>query len=174
MSLSVLVDNSPPYFSYFIVTDLPLGNLLDYTETKAVIQSSEPTNTFIVDTNVFVQCPDIIDHINPRDNIVLSAKVIDELDKLKTTLNDESKRNVETALKNINLNFNKRNIRMECADLRYLPSDFTKKNPDNLILSIALKFRNQNAILLTSDNGFQIKAKGLGLNTVQLRQFIKS
>lgn len=154
--------------------DLPLGNLLDYTETKAVIQSSEPTNTFIVDTNVFVQCPDIIDHINPRDNIVLSAKVIDELDKLKTTLNDESKRNVETALKNINLNFNKRNIRMECADLRYLPSDFTKKNPDNLILSIALKFRNQNAILLTSDNGFQIKAKGLGLNTVQLRQFIKS
>lgn len=63
---------------------------------------------------------------------------------------------------------------MECADLRYLPSDFTKKNPDNLILSIALKFRNQNAILLTSDNGFQIKAKGLGLNTVQLRQFIKS
>ncbi len=154
--------------------DLPLGNLLDYTETKAVIQSSEPTNTFIIDTNVFVQYPDIIDRINSRDNIVLSAKVIDELDKLKTTLNDESRRNVETALKNINLNFGKRNIRMECADLRYLPSDFTKKNPDNLILSIALKYRNQNAILLTSDNGFQIKAKGLGLKTIQLRQFIKS
>lgn len=154
--------------------DLPLGNLLDYTETKAVVQSNKLIRTFIIDTNIFVQCPNIIEHINPQDNIVLSAKVIDELDRLKITLNDESKRNVEAALKNINLNFSKRNIRMEIADLRYLPPDFTKKNPDNLILSIALKFRNQNAILLTSDNGFQIKAKGLGLNTIQLKQFIKS
>lgn len=154
--------------------DLPLGNLLDYTETNAVIQSVEPTKTYIVDTNVFVQSPDIIDHINPRDNIVLSAKVIDELDKLKVTLTDESKRNVETALKNINMKFSSRNIRMECADFTCLPPDFAKKNPDNLILSIALKFRNQNAILLTSDNGFQIKAKGLGLNTISLNEYINT
>ena len=54
---------------------------------------------------------------------------------------------------------------MECADLECLPVDFSRKNPDNMILSVALKYRNQNPILLTSDNGLQLKAKGLEINT---------
>lgn len=153
--------------------DLPLGNLADYTENRASAPSNEPTKTYIIDTNVFVNCPTIIDYINPRDVIVLSAKVVDELDKLKTTLDDESKRNVETALRHINSKFSERNIRMECADMNYLPADFSKKNPDNLILSIAVKFRNQNPVLLTSDNGFQVKAKGLGIPTIKLKDFLR-
>ena len=151
---------------------MPLGYLADYSEKKGFAPSREPTNTYIIDTNVFVNKPNIIDYINPRDNIVVSAKVVDELDKLKLSLDDKSKRNVEEALRNINTVFKSRNIRMECADLNYLPTDFSKKNPDNLILSIAIKYRNQNPILLTSDNGFQIKAKGLGIPTLRLNDFI--
>lgn len=153
--------------------DLPLGNLVDYTETYASAPSTEFSKTYIIDTNVFIKCPNIIDYISPLDNIVLSAKVVDELDKLKVTLN-EDKQNVEAALRHINSKYNERHIRMEFSDFNYLPMDFSRKNPDNLILSIAVKFRNQNAILLTNDNGFQVKAKGLGLKTIQLRDFIKN
>jgi predicted ribonuclease YlaK len=116
----------------------------------------------------------VIDYISTQDNIVLSAKVIDELDRLKVTLDDESKRKVEAALRHINSKYNERSIRMEFADLNYLPSDFNRKNPDNFILSIAVKYRNQNPILLTSDNGFQVKAKGLGIPTLSINDFIRN
>lgn len=151
---------------------LPLGNLVDYCENHATVQTKVSTKTYIIDTNVFVNCPDVIDRINPRDNIVLSAKVIDELDKLKIKLDNMSKRNVETALRHINTNFKRRNIRMEFADMNYLPQDFNKKNPDNMILSIAIKYRNQNPVLLTSDNGFQVKAKGLGISVLKYDELI--
>jgi rRNA-processing protein FCF1 len=57
--------------------------------------------------------------------------------------------------------------------LTLLPNDFNKKSPDNLILSVALKFNDGNPIVLTSDNGLQIKAKGLGLSTIKLIDFLK-
>ena len=152
--------------------DLPLGNLVDYCENHATVQTIVSTKTYIIDTNVFVNCPDVIDRINPSDNIVLSAKVIDELDKLKIKLDNLSKRNVEAALRHINTNFKRRNIRMEFADMNCLPQDFNKKNPDNMILSIAIKYRNQNPVLLTSDNGFQVKAKGLGISVLKYDELI--
>jgi DNA replication ATP-dependent helicase Dna2 len=103
--------------------------------------------------------------------VVLSAKVIDELDYLKISLTDEQKRNVQKALKLINENIDKRGIKMETADLSLLPNDFNKKSPDNFILSVALKFKDENPIMLTSDNGLQIKSKGLGITTITLKDF---
>lgn len=161
------------YIRAYSNIDLPLGNLVKYTETKGSAPSVDSGNTFIIDTNIFVQYPDIIDAINPRDNIIIPAKVVDELDKLKVSLSNESLRdNVEKALRNINRELNKRKIREECGDLSYLPQDFSRKNADNLILSIALKFRNHNPILLTNDNGLQIKAKGLGVDTMTLCELV--
>ena len=62
---------------------------------------------------------------------------------------------------------------MDTAELSLLPIDFNKKSPDNLILSVALKYKSENPILLTSDNGLQIKAKGLGVTTITLKDFLK-
>jgi rRNA-processing protein FCF1 len=129
-------------------------------------------NIYIIDTNVFVDYPDIISKIDKKYNIVLSAKVIDELDYLKVSLTEEQKKNVQKALRLINDNIDKRGIKMEIADSSLLPNDFNKKSPDNLILSVALKFKEENPIILTSDNGLQIKAKGLGLTTIKLKEFL--
>lgn len=152
---------------------LPLGYLVEYTEYKASVTNVK-TETVIIDTNVFVNCPNILDRIDPSKQVVISAKVVDELDKLKVTLDDDKKRNAELALRNINRIFNIRSIRMECADLEYLPVDFSRKNPDNMILSVALKYRNQNPTLLTSDNGLQLKAKGLEINTMSLQTMLNN
>ena len=67
----------------------------------------------------------------------------------------------------------KRKIKMETADLSLLPDDFNKKSPDNYIFSVTLKYKSENPILLTSDNGLQIKAKGLGVTTIGLKEFLK-
>jgi len=130
-------------------------------------------NLYIIDTNVFVDYPEIISKIDKEYPLILSAKVLDELDKLKATLDNDGKIKVQKALKSINRNIGSRDLRMEIADLSLLPIDFNKRSPDNIILTVALKFKAENPILLTSDNGLQIKAKGLGLTTISLKEFLK-
>ena len=135
--------------------------------------NKDKENIYIIDTNVFVDCPDIISRIDKNYQVILSAKVIDELDYLKISLSDEQKKNVQKALKQINESIDKRGIKMNIADLTLLPNDFNKKSPDNLILSVALKYKDENPIMMTSDNGLQIKAKGLDITTITLKDFLK-
>ena len=104
--------------------------------------------------------------------MILSAKVLDELDKLKSTLDNNGKRQVQKALKSINQNIDKRNLKMELADISLLPPDFSNRSADNLILTVALKFKQENPILLTSDNGLQIKAKGLKITAITLKEYL--
>lgn len=139
---------------------------------KEIVKGKE--NIYIIDTNVFVDQPDIISKIEKQYQIVLSAKVIDELDKLKLKLSSEhQKKNVHKAIKQINDSFYKLNIKMDTADLDLLPNDFDKKSPDNFILTVALKYKNENPIILTSDNGLQLKSKGFGIMTITLKDFLK-
>lgn len=130
-------------------------------------------NLYIIDTNVFVDFPEIITKIKNEYPVILSAKVLDELDRLKSTLDDNGKLMVQKALKSINYLIDKRDLRLEVADLSLLPADFNKRSPDNFILSVLLKFQSENPILLTSDHGLQIKAKGLGITTISLKDFLK-
>ena len=95
------------------------------------------------------------------------------MDYLKISLTEEQKKNVHKAIKQINDSFDKRNLKMDTADLTLLPDDFNKKSPDNFILSVALKYNIENPIMLTSDNGLQIKAKGLGITTITLKDFLR-
>jgi len=139
---------------------------------KEIVKGKE--NIYIIDTNVFVDQPDIISKIDKQYQVVLSAKVIDELDKLKVILpTEQQKQNVQKAIKQINDSFDKRNIKMDTADLTLLPSDFDKKSPDNFILTVALKYKDENPIMLTSDNGLQLKSKGFGITTIKLKDFLK-
>ncbi len=130
-------------------------------------------NYYVIDTNVFVSCPEVISKVDPKYPVILSAKVVDELDKLKIKLDDAGKSNVQKALKSINQCMDYRNVKMILADMSILPDDFDKRSPDNMILTVALKFKNENPILLTSDNGLQVKAKGLGISTITLKEFLK-
>ncbi len=143
------------------------------TSKQKAVKSSTKRNFYIIDTNVFVNCPDIITKIDEKYLVILSAKVIDELDKLKIKLDSSEKQNVEKALRNINRAMDKRNVKMELSDPELLPADFNKKSPDNNILTVALKFKHENPILLTSDNGLQVKAKGLEISTISLKDFLK-
>lgn len=136
----------------------------EITESKGTI--------YIIDTNVFVNCPDIISRIGNQCKIIVPAKVLEELDKLKLKEGID-KNNLNKAAKNINTAFIRHYSKMEEADLSLLPQDFDKHNPDCMILSVALKFKRENPILLTSDNVLQSRASGLGITTLSLSDFFK-
>lgn len=141
-------------------------------ERKKVEIKTGVQNYYVIDTNVFVNCPDIISRIDKQYPIIMATKVIDELDKMKIKLDTKGKQNAENAIRSINRQMGQRDIRMELSDVSLLPGDFDKRSPDNMILSVALKYKSENPIVLTSDNGLQLKAKGLGLTTISLKTFL--
>lgn len=150
--------------------DLPLGYLAWYAENKQKINLDSSSQTFVIDTNVFIEDSDILERINPRDLIVLPAKVLEELDKLKTSKDSEVKGKAELAIRKIKNVGKNRKIRYEVGAVELLPVDFNAKNADNIILSLAIKYRNQNAVLLTSDNGLISKAKAVRVNVKSLKE----
>ena len=147
-------------------------DLSKYEKPKKEIKKNKE-NLYIIDTNVFVDYPEIISKIDKQYSVVLSAKVTDELDNLKSKLDKNGQRNVQKALRLLNLDKSKRGVRMEMSDISLLPIDFNKHSPDNLILSVALKFKSENPIILTSDNGLQLKAKFLNITTITLKELLK-
>ena len=151
-----------------------LGTIdLSKFERKKVEIVEDKENLYIIDTNGFVNCPEIISKIDKKYPVVLSAKVIDELDKLKIKLDASGVQNVQKALRSINYQMTQRDVRMELSDPSLLPADFDRRSPDNMILTVALKYKGKNPILLTSDNGLQIKARGLGITTISLKEILK-
>ena len=174
-----VTEEKPKEDTNFIKTEAPKLNLkvigkinLTHFESKKA-SSVQHADYYIIDTNVFVECSDIINRIDKHAMIILSAKVVDELDKLKITLGDEYKKSVQSALRLINKAMDVREIEFSVADMRNLPRDFDHRSPDNMILSVALRYKENNPILLTSDNGLQIKAKGLGIQVMSLKNFLK-
>jgi rRNA-processing protein FCF1 len=165
-------EQSKPKENKVGTTILGYVDLSKFEKPKKEIRKDKQ-NYYIIDTNVFVDYPDILSKIDNKYQVIFSAKVIDELDYLKISLSEEQKKNVQQALKLINGSLDKTNVTMETADLSLLPNDFNKKSPDNFILSVALKHKQENPIMLTSDNGLQIKAKGLGITTITLKDFLK-
>ena len=129
-------------------------------------------NIYIIDTNVFVNCPNIIDKIGHKYKVIIPAKVLEELDKLKLK-NNIDKNALNTAAKNINIAFTKQFSKMEEADISLLPVGFDKNNPDCQILSVALKYKGENPIILTSDNILQTRANGLDITTISLTDFLR-
>ena len=152
------------------MTDAVDNNELSYSDDYY-------TGCYIIDTNVFVEKPDIIASIPEDYFVVLSAKVLEELDhlKIKKNISVAGKKRANRALKNISdsLSRKDREIIMEDSDVRLLPKDFDKHNPDNKILSVALKFVGENPILLTSDFGLQARAKAMGVDSISLKEYKK-
>lgn len=129
-------------------------------------------NIYIIDTNVFVNCPDVINKIGKKYKIIIPSTVLEELDKLKIK-DGVDKIALSKAAKNISMAFTQQYSCMEDANVSLLPNGFDRKNPDCKILSVALKHSEENPILLTSDNMLAARAKGLGITTITLKDFLK-
>ena len=126
---------------------------------QEVIKKRLLAKTYIIDTNVFVNRPDILNYISTDDKVVVSAKVIDELDYLKC--NEEISQTVSNAIKNIQSALKRKQIKTDFGKKELLPDEFDKRSPDNLILSMAIMYEKKpetNTVLLTSDNGLQLKS----------------
>jgi len=124
---------------------------------------------FIIDTNAFIKDPLIISKIQAKNKVIIAAKVLDELDGFKA--NPQLK---EVASKSIREIFNdkNKNIRRAKANVKLLPPDFNRRAPDNLILAVALMYKDNNGILISDDKGLHEKAKIVEMPVLSYDEFL--
>ncbi len=135
--------------------------------------------TYIIDTNVFIDQPDILSLIDSKHQIIVSSRVLDELDKLKTE--DSLKMVASRAISNIRREQKRREkekkspIVFRNGNINLLPTDFNQRTNDNFILSVALtaQYKEENVVLLTSDNGLRLKAEAVGVFHNSLADFLE-
>ena len=168
------IKNDPKHISVGDIGVTIVGKInLTPFERKSPKLVEGKENIYIIDTNVFVNCPDIISKIGSKCKIIIPSTVLEELDKLK--LNDSiDKQVLSNAAKNICKAFEKNFSKMEDAGTSLLPDGFSSSNPDCKILSVALKHKRDgaNPILLTSDNMLRSRALGLSIDSITLKEFL--
>ena len=130
---------------------------------------------YILDTNVFIDQPDILESMLENEVVVLPITVEQELKFRTADIN--TKYSAQKSLEQL-LKF-KDSIQYEESDLSLLPEDFFKNftedfnnaNNDNKILSIALKFK-ENGMLISSDNYLaKFKSELVGVRAMTLKEF---
>lgn len=168
---------------------------LDELKTREKeILDEEKASYYILDTNVFIDSPEILSKIKFPDKAVISYTVMGELDKKKTDSDEKTRKNASEALRNI-LRFHesekdkryKRILAGEATEgFVNLPVDLRveaqrrRNNPDWLILDLAYQYKNKfgkekkkdKYFLLTSDNGFRATAGLGGINHIRLSSFL--
>lgn len=123
---------------------------------------------FVVDTNAFIDCPDLPQRLRPTQLLVLPATVIDELDKKKT--DPQLRERCATAVRHLRAMPEAR-IRFENADMNLLPDDY-RKTADNRILAVAKKYTGANLRLVTGDQNLCLKAQAMDIVAVGVERFM--
>ena len=146
------------------------ANIAGYHAFLGKFVAEVPDNirsVYVVDTNVFIDQPNILSKFRPYELIIVSKKVVDELDDKKN-----SERLYEPVMQATRAlrDYSGKNLRYENADLSLLPEGYRAKG-DNLILSVALKYKPCNPILLTADVSLTVKCQMEGLRTMTLPDF---
>ncbi|MGB1217764.1 MAG: PIN domain-containing protein, partial [Saprospiraceae bacterium] len=122
---------------------LPIENQIDQLKTE--LNLLEESHTIVIDTNIFIEEPYVIEEIGGGEIIALSAKVIDELDNLKSK--GRVRVQAQDAIRNINRHLKDKNVRTMKSDTSKLPADFDRRSADNMILSVAYMYKNKKPIL---------------------------
>ena len=153
--------------------DFSIKALINNPNKKEKVEKTTIKNAstvYVIDTNVFINEPKLLNEFSSDEFIVVSKKVIDELDnrKQKNTEHDPAR----WAIINLN-NYKNDNIEFTGANLSLLPPDYHKKDPDNLILSVAIKHKKHSPVVLTSDNGLRLKAKAEKIKTISLEEYLE-
>lgn len=142
---------------------------LTIEKKKEEFDEAKRVYSFVIDTNVFIKDPIIISKVAPKNKIIIAAKVLDELDGFK--INSQLKDVASKSIREIFADKNK-NIHRAKANIKLLPVDFNRKAPDNLILAVALMYKDKNGVLISDDKGLHEKAKTVEMQVLTYDDFI--
>lgn len=132
------------------------------------------SKVYIVDTCILLNEPNLISWFDGKKTLlVIPMIVLDELDGLKNSENEETAHKAREVIRNIS-KYNKcdwLNIK-ESSYPELLSKDLVKEKNDNKILSIAIKYCTKKPILLTDDTNLGNIAIANNIKTMTLNSYL--
>ncbi len=167
--LEVLEDNAVLEGTQLALIDTKIAEIARRTAKLIGTLDSVIQSVYVFDTSALIAQPQIVSSIRPNEMFVVTKRVIDELDDKKL---DESLRpSVSEAVRNLR-RIRKDQIQFCDGDMSLLPSDYRLKG-DNLILSVAVRYRKFKPVLITNDNNLSLKAQAEGIASMTSDEFAK-
>lgn len=136
-------------------------------------------NIYVADTCAIMHEPKLVQKFEQGNSaLVIPKKVIVELDGLKESSNEATKKAARDAIRALNSCHGKKWFFEEGADTSLLPIEYTMDSSgqigaDNLILAVAMKFWSRNPILLVDDKNFSNKAFGEKIQYLTVAKFMQ-
>ena len=129
---------------------------------------------YIADTSILLNEPNLISWFDGKKTLlVIPMIVLDELDGLKNSENEETAHKAREVIRNISKysNCDWLNIK-ESSYPELISKDLDKERNDNKILSIAIKYCTKKPILLTDDTNFGNIAIANNIETMNLKSYL--
>jgi rRNA-processing protein FCF1 len=175
-SVKAILDSTPNH--YVEVINYIQDFIKIIKEREKYIKDEILAKTYIIDTNIFIDEPNILEFIDKKNYVALNFMVIEELDKLK--IKEKTKEKAAAAIRNINtflqnsLKEKYPRVRKAKANLRILPEELQNKSGDNYILAVAYGFIEKNPVIISNDNNIQVKAQMLDIPVLNLAEYKKN
>lgn len=135
------------------------------------------SNVYIVDTSALLNEPELISNLeNGSALLVVPQMVLNELDGLKESENDEEAYKARSAIRAIanHRAFDWLNVK-ESGRPELIPPDLgDPMQPDNMILSVAAGYLHKAPVLLSDDINLCNKAKAIGVDSMGSAAFRES
>lgn len=167
--MSVLDDTSILDGTQLLRIDSKIAEISKWTAKLINALDPRVRSVYVFDTSALIENPKIASEASHGELFVVSKRVIEELDDKK--LDEALRPSVSEAVRNLR-NLRKEYIQFCDGDMSLLPSDYRVKG-DNLILSVAVRYREYKPVLITNDNNLSLKARAEGLDAMSADDFMK-
>ena len=136
---------------------------------------------YIADTCAIMENPELIDSFKTNKSaLIIPKQVLEELDKNKLKTDDDKNQKAQAAAKKIAecrdlKKMGQKWLFIEDSDISLLPQEYSdgRISGDDLILSVALKYRLNDPIILTNDVNFGNKLYGEYIRQQSSKQFME-
>lgn len=143
------------------------------SEERAPQPGSDSFVYYLIDTNVFIDCPEILDKFGEDSRVIIVNQVILELDGLKKSSDENVSRAARLSSSNIlDVSGYKEMVFVKTKD-PYEPFE-PPYTPDQKILAAAFlaSLRDKDVVLVSSDKNMLLMAKAYGVKAESLIDFL--
>ncbi len=138
--------------------------------------ASRYSKVYVFDTCSLMNCPDVLDDfVSNKALVIVPRQVLVELNGLKTADDENMRRQAQQAIRKIREHGEKPWLKQDEDNYLELLSDSFRESgksgiKDFYILSVAVKYRVKNPVMVTDDKNFQNFAQSEGVETINAHE----
>ena len=117
----------------------------------------------VFDTSAVMNLPTVFTRLTERDFGVAPLRMLEELDGLKSSTDEQQAYKARSAINAVNIAINEKQLHLEPEHLDLLPAEWGD-SPDNRILTTAMYYKLNDVLLVSDDKNLRNKTTAIGIS----------